>query len=312
MDDPVVEEPSNALAPLLDVEGLTKSYGPVTALGPLTLRIEGGCTALLGPNGAGKSTLLRLMLGLARPQAGTVHVLGEAPGPAMRTRIGYAPEGDTLFPGLTGVESVAYAGQLSGMPRTAAVQRSHQVLDYVGLADERYRNAGTYSSGMRQRLKLAQAIVHDPRALILDEPTEAVDPEARRDILALIRDLADNHGVHVLMSTHLLPDVEVVAQHAVVLNAGQVVAQGSLAELKAARKSGYSVRVNREPELLAQRLGAAGFTVAQERGQLRVEGIDAPRLLAESQAAGVVIRHMAPLEMTMHEAFQQAVAGGQR
>lgn len=312
MDEAVVDSPTSALPALLDVEGLTKSYGDVTALGPLSLRVEGGCVALLGPNGAGKSTLLRLMLGLAVPQAGTIKVLGEKPGPDVRRRIGYTPEGDAQFPGLTGVESVAYAGQLCGMPRNDAIQRSHQVLDYVGLADERYRSSSTYSSGMRQRLKLAQAIVHDPDALVLDEPTEGVDPEARRDLLALIKDLSTNHGVHVLMSTHLLPDVEAVATQAVVMDRGQIVIQGPLAQLKAQGKQGYVVRVDRESELFANRLTAGGLAVESVRGQLRIEGADAARILQEAQAAGVVVRHMAPLEMTMHEAFQQAIAGGRR
>lgn len=311
MDEAVLDSPG-AEAPLLRAEGLTKSYGALTALGPLDLRIEGGCVALLGPNGAGKSTLLRLMLGLARPQAGSIHVLGSTPGPEVRRRIGYSPEGEAQFPGLSGVESVAYAGQLCGLPRNDAIQRSHQVLDYVGLADERYRQASTYSSGMRQRLKLAQAIVHDPDALVLDEPTEGVDPEARRHLLDLIRDLSTNHGVHVLLSTHLLSDVEAVASEAVVMDRGQVVSQGALAQLKAAGKQGYAVQVHRDAELFADRLTASGLTVQIKRGQIHVEGADATRIFHEAQAAGVVVRHLSPLEMTLQEAFQQAIAGGRK
>ncbi len=311
MDEVVLDSPGAAV-PLLATVGLTKSYGAVAALGPLDLRIDGGCVALLGPNGAGKSTLMRLMLGLARPQAGTITVLGSAPGAELRRRLGYSPEGDAQFPGLSGVESVTYAGQLCGMPRNDAIQRSHQVLDYVGLADERYRPASTYSSGMRQRLKLAQAIVHDPEALVLDEPTEGVDPEARRDLLDLIRDLAGNHGVHVLMSTHLLPDVEAVADQAIVMDRGQVVSRGSLADLKAAGKQGYMVRVNRDSEGFVDRLTAQGLTVEARRGHLQVEGADPARIFQEAQAAGVVVRHLAPLEMTLQEAFQQAIAGGHK
>lgn len=302
-------------APFLDLRGISKSYGAVAALGPLDLRVEPGCVALLGPNGAGKSTLMRILLGLAKPQAGAVSVLGHAVQGGekeVRRLVGYAPEGESLFPGLSGADAVAYAGRLSGMPAVDAIQRTHQVLDYVGLGEVRYRPAATYSAGMRQRLKLAQALVHDPQALILDEPTEAVDPEARKDLLGLVRDLSRNHGIPILFSTHLLSDAEAVAQTVVVLDRGQVVSQGTLASLKTVAAGGFVVRAHAGLELLQANLRAAGFECEMRQTELVVRGAGPTEILANAERVNAVVRHLAPLEMSLQEAFQQAVAGGRR
>lgn len=293
------------------LEGVVKSYGPVTALGPITLAMDGRCTAILGPNGAGKSTFLRLLLGLTRPQAGTIQINGEPVGPqhpATRRLIGYAPEGQSIFPGMAGWEAVAYAGRLSGLPATDAVQRAHQVLDYVGLHEERYRDAATYSAGMRQRLKLAQALVHDPATLILDEPTETVDPQSRHAILDLIKDLARNQGVRILLSTHLLSDAEAVADEAVVLDRGQVVANGSMQELRRADGEGFVVRVNHDLALLHERLQSRGANCALDGKSLIVRGLPATDIFANAQTLGIVVRHLAPMELSLRQAFQQAVA----
>ncbi|MFA5943447.1 MAG: ABC transporter ATP-binding protein [Candidatus Thermoplasmatota archaeon] len=295
-----------------ELRGTSKSYGATSALGPLDLRVERGCVALVGPNGAGKSTLMRILLGLARPQAGEVTVLGQTVGhgdKGVRQLLGYAPEGEALFPGLSGAEAVAYAGRLSGMPPAAAIQRTHQVLDYVGLREERYRPVATYSAGMRQRLKLAQALVHDPQALILDEPTEAVDPEARTDLLNLMRDLAHNHGIPILFSTHLLSDAEAVADSVVVLDKGQVAAKGTLASLKTATTHGFSVRAD-GLDALRTSLETDGFECELRQKDLVVRRIEARTVLEHAQKSGATVRHLAPLEMSLQEAFQQAVARG--
>lgn len=302
-------------APFLDLQGVSKSYGSVAALGPLDLRVGAGCVALLGPNGAGKSTLMRILLGLAKPQAGTVNVLGHAVqggDKEVRRILGYAPEGEALFPGLTGAEAVAYAGRLAGMPAADAIQRTHQVLDYVGLGEVRYRPAATYSAGMRQRLKLAQALVHDPEALILDEPTEAVDPEARKDLLDLVRDLSRNHGMSILFSTHLLSDAEAVADTVVVLDRGQVAAQGTLSSLKTVTAGGFTVRTHSGLDQLRANLEAAGFECDARQNELVVRAASATEILSHAERAQAVVRHLAPLEMSLQEAFQQALAGGHR
>lgn len=301
------------MPPLAEFEDLVKFYGPAQALGPLTLSLPEGTVGLLGPNGAGKSTLVRIMMGLMRPTAGVVRVMGDevTPGSKVtRRRIGYVPEGEAFFPELNGIEAVAYSGRLVGMRRADALQRAHQVLDYVELGDARYRLVEKYSTGMRQRLKLAQALVHDPDLLILDEPTEGVDPEVRVHILDIIRELSKEYGIQLLLSTHLLADVERLATHAMVLNVGRVVAHGSIAELKAAPTKSFLVRVNGPPDTFTLKLSEKGIRWESMQPSIRVF-LDDPREVLEAvREAGLVVRHLAPTELSLGEAFEQAVAGG--
>src|SRR4029079_8109905 len=194
-----------------------------------------GSVGLLGPNGAGKSTLLKSLLGFVTPVEGTLRVLGlgVATRPLeIRSRIGYMPESDGHVPGMNAVTFVAYCGELAGLPKADAMQRAHEVLFYTGLGEARYRNVETYSTGMKQRIKLAQALVHDPDLLFLDEPTNGMDPKGRDEMLDLIRDLARNKGVNVIVSSHLLPDVEYTCGHVVVLDKGRVGAAGTIDALK--------------------------------------------------------------------------------
>ncbi|HUR69615.1 MAG TPA: ABC transporter ATP-binding protein [Candidatus Thermoplasmatota archaeon] len=296
---------------MVELEGVTRSYGAEQALGPLDLTLPEGAVGLLGPNGAGKSTLLRILLGMMPPTTGTVRVLGEEVTPgstSLRRRIGYVPEGDSLFPGLTGVEATTYAGELVGMRRVDALKRAHEVLDYVQLSEERYRFVEGYSTGMKQRLKLAQALVHDPELLILDEPTEGVDPEARRRLLELIHALEKEHGMKLLVSTHILPDVERLATHALVLNVGRVAALGSLEELKASSTKAYFVRVNGAPETLTAHLDARGIKWERHHPNVRVDVADPREVLKLVREAGLVVRHLTPVTLSLEEAFEQAVS----
>lgn len=294
--------------PLARFIGLEHRYGDHHALGPLDLTLERGAVGLLGPNGAGKSTLIRLMMGVLKPTKGRVEVLGKDPSsPDLRARIGYFPEGDTRFPGLTGVQAVAYAGRLVGMPPDDALQRAHLVLDYVGLGEARYRPADEYSTGMRQRLKLAQALVHDPELLILDEPTEGVDPHAREALLELIAGLERDHGLQILVSTHLLHDVERVADHALILHKGDIVEHGAIDALRTAAKRGYQVRVDGALDRLIERLDDAGITHEPAPPALRVQ-VDDPHILLQHVAdAGLTIRQLAPVELSLDEAFEERV-----
>ncbi len=314
-DEPTVEAVSEGgPAPLAQLTDVSKAYGEVQALGPLDLTIDGDVVGLLGPNGAGKTTLIRLLMGLLAPSTGSVEVLGQPVGQglhAMRHRIGYVPEGDAVFPGLTGVQSVAYAGRLVGMGKADSLQRAHQVLDYVELGEARYRAASGYSTGMRQRLKLAQALVHDPELLILDEPTEGVDPHARDDLLSLITELAQEHGLRVLVSTHLLADVERMASHAVVLAGGQVAAHGSLDELRGSASRGHVVRVNGDPRIFTDHLNAAGVPWQSATPHVRVDLEDPREVLQLVRDSGLVVRHLAPVKLGLDEAFEQAVRGGE-
>lgn len=295
------------MAPLVELENVVKFYGSSPALGPVTLSLPDASVGLLGPNGAGKTTLIRLLLGLMRPSAGTVRVLGEEVGPATRRRIGYVPEGDAVFPDLTGVEAVAYAGRLVGMPRSEALSRAHQVLDYVDLGEARYRLVEKYSTGMRQRLKLAQALVHDPELLILDEPTEGVDPEARVHLLELIAELEREHGLKILLSTHILPDVERLASHAVVLHEGRVAAFGTIEDLKKTTTRAFLVRANVPALLLADALTRQGVACEVVAPNVRVDVDDPTRIVRLLKDAGFVLRSIVPASLTLEEAFEQAV-----
>lgn len=303
------------MPPLAEFDNVVKFYGPQQALGPLTLHLPEGAVGLLGPNGAGKSTLIRLLMGINRPTSGALRVLGEEVTPGskkLRQRIGYAPEGDTYFPELTGVEAVAFAGRLVGMPKAEALQRAHQVLDYVDLGEARYRLVQKFSTGMRQRLKLAQALVHDPDLLILDEPTEGVDPEARVHLLDLIQELHREYGLQLLLSSHLLHDVERLTTHALVLNEGQAVAQGSIADLKATPSKSYLLRVNGSLDALTQRLTEAGVGWEPMAPNLRIHLDDPRRILQLVQESGLVVRHLAPTELTLGEYFEESVGGKPR
>src|SRR5881398_3442405 len=244
------------------LENVSVAYGRQWALSEVSAEFPTGAVGLLGPNGAGKSTMLKALLGLLKPNAGTMHVLGldvETAALEIRARIGYMPENDAHIPGMTAVSFVAYCGELSGLPAADAMQRAHEVLYYVGLGEARYRTVETYSTGMKQRIKLAQALVHDPDLLLLDEPTNGMDPNGREEMLALIRDLAHNKGVNLILSSHLLPDVEYTCDSVVVMDKGRVAAEGPIAALKQPRGRVYELRVKTAGDLDAflQRLRAA-------------------------------------------------------
>jgi ABC-2 type transport system ATP-binding protein len=208
-------------APLVEFRDLGVSYGPVLALAGVSGALRPGPTGLLGPNGAGKTTFLKTLLGFLKPERGRLTAFGLDPGRQpleVRRRIGYMPEGDCHIPEMTASAFVSYAGELSGMPRNEAVSRSHEVLYYVGLGEARYRTLDTYSTGMKQRVKLAQALVHDPDLLLLDEPTNGLDPAGREDMLTLIADVADSKGISLVLCSHLLRDVERVCRAVIVMD----------------------------------------------------------------------------------------------
>lgn len=216
-------------------QNLTVRYGAFTALDDFSAEIPEGCVGLLGPNGAGKTTLLKTALGFISPARGGGLVLGcdiVSQGRTIRQKVGLMPEQDCHIPGLTAVQFVSYAGELAGMPAEQALRRAHEVLEYCGLGEARYRNVETYSTGMRQRIKLAQALVHGPQLLLLDEPTNGLDPAGREEMLELIRSISHGKDVNVIVSSHLLPDVERICDKVVVLVAGKVRAEGLIKDLK--------------------------------------------------------------------------------
>ncbi|MCC7243585.1 MAG: ABC transporter ATP-binding protein [Acidobacteria bacterium] len=231
---------------VVQCDDLSVRYGRNWALRDVTTTFRKGAVGLLGPNGAGKSTLIKTLLGFVTPDKGRLRVLGfdVSRSPLeIRSRIGYMPETDSHIPGMNAVSFVAYCGELAGLPPADAMQRAHEVLYYVGLGEARYRNLETYSTGMKQRIKLAQAIVHDPDLLFLDEPTNGMDPKGRDEMLVLIRDLAHNKNVNLILSSHLLPDVEYTCDHVVVVDKGVIAASGPIQALKGTRGRVYELRI---------------------------------------------------------------------
>jgi ABC-2 type transport system ATP-binding protein len=289
-------------------------YGRRIALDGVTLAFESGALGLLGPNGAGKSTLLRVVLGFVRADAGEVTVLGAPPdadATALRHRIGFAPEDDALLPGLSGVASTALCAELSGLPRHDALQRAHDMLHYVGLGEVRYRRVETYSQGMRQRLRLAQAIVHDPELVILDEPTNGLDPRGRQEMLELIADLV-RKNVHLVLSSHLLPDVEAVCDQIAMLDSGRLVRAGRLADLLGRGQRDYEVRVKGDSAAFVARLGAAGANcepLPQDLWRVALPQPGSTPLFVAAVAAGCQIRQIMPARTRLADVFATAVKG---
>ncbi|MEN8151175.1 MAG: ABC transporter ATP-binding protein [Planctomycetota bacterium] len=302
--------------PVIALDRLSKSWGSFRALIDLTVEFPGGAMGLLGPNGAGKTTLLKTLLGLTRTNSGRAEVLGldASKSPLeLRRRVGYMPETDSYIPRLSGVRFVAYAGELAGLPRRSAMTRAHEVLHYVGLDEARYRKVEEYSQGMRQRVRLAQALVADPELLFLDEPTSGMDPAGRREMLALVRDLAESHGKHLVLSTHLLPDVEEVCGFAVVLRKGSIAASGPLSELTGSIAGSWEARVAGDVEALVA--GLAAREVAAEalgENRVRIRGVDTPRPLFEvALETGVQVRELGPTTESLEDAFLKALDDGE-
>jgi ABC-2 type transport system ATP-binding protein len=298
---------------LFQLENVTKTYGPITALDHLSVSVPTGAIGLLGPNGSGKTTMIRTLLGLIPFDSGSGDILGmdfRRRQLDIRRSVGFAPEDECLFPRVVGVEFVGYAGELVGMSSKDALQRAHEVLDYVGLREERYRNVDTYSTGMKQRLKLASAIVHDPKLLILDEPTNGMDPSGREEILELSRDLAHNKGMSLLFSSHLLPDVEAVCDYVVVLGSGKLLAEGKIQQLKQVHNQCFEVRLKAEMAPFAHRLTALGCSTEMREDVLivQVPAGHSPQMLWEAAAEQrQQIRYLRPQRSTLEEVFLKAV-----
>jgi ABC-2 type transport system ATP-binding protein len=311
MDAPVTP----AAAPVVQLDRVTVIYGKNRALNNVSAAFARGAVGLLGPNGAGKSTMLKALLGFVKPDEGRMSVLdmNVAQDPLkIRARIGYMPESDAHIPGMNAVSFVAYCGELAGLPAVDAMQRAHEVLYYVGLGEARYRNVETYSTGMKQRIKLAQALVHDPDLLFLDEPTNGMDPKGRDEMLDLVRDLGRNKGVSLILSSHLLPDVEYTCDHVVVMDKGQVAAQGPINELKGPAGRVFELRVKGDLRGFIDALAAEGMDVhATDEDVMRVfvpAGVgDQKALFAAASRFGAQVRHLRPSVPTLEDVFAKAI-----
>jgi ABC-2 type transport system ATP-binding protein len=298
---------------LVRFDDLTVRYGLVEALSGVSGSFPSGSLGLLGPNGAGKTTLLKTLLGFLTPAGGGIEAFGFDPrreALEVRRRLGYMPEADCHVPGMSAVAYVAYAGELSGLPRPEAISRAHEVLYYVGLGEARYRSVDTYSTGMKQRAKLAQALVHDPELLLLDEPTNGLDPDGREEMLALVADVAARRQMSLVLCSHLLRDVERVCERVIVLNQGRIVRQGTLAELTGARRSVYDVRFKGEAASVLTDLKDVGGEWRESEDGYRLflpDGTGADAVFRMAKACGVQVRHLRPGSETLEDVFLRAL-----
>ena len=299
---------TGTMAVLLEANSLTKRYGTTIALDDVDFQVADGITGLLGPNGAGKSTAIKLSLGLIRPTAGSAEVMGRRPydSPEVRERLGYMPEHDCLPPGITAAEFLSHMAQVSGLPPAQARTRAADILRHVGLEEERYRPIGQYSTGMKQRVKLGQALVHDPALVLLDEPTAGLDPSGRDDMLALVRRTGREFGISIILSSHLMGDVESTCDRIIVLEGGKVVEEGAVAGFTTETQV-IVLEVYDKREEVATALAARGVSVGLEGPSLTVE------LQSEEQydhirdavaETGARLRRMSPQRHQLAEIFK--------
>lgn len=297
---------------LLEAHSLSFRYGNTPALSDLTVSLPSGATGLLGPNGAGKTTLVRIIMGLLRIPKGKLRVHGRevaTESKALKAVIGLVPEGEILVPDITAVQYTAYAGRISGLSSTEAMDRAHMVLHYVGLGGDRYRKIDGYSKGMRQRLKLAQALVHDPKLLILDEPTDGMDPKARDEMLDLLKELGDDHGKDLLLCTHLLDDVRRVCRRVLVLSQGRKMGLVDI-EMQGKDTDLYAVTMRGPILPFIDFLKSHGFKVdvdADGEGQIALARGAADQFIEHAVSRSVQIRRLVPLRESLEEVFTRLV-----
>jgi len=294
---------------------LTKSYGSLMALDSIDLQVPKGSVGLLGPNGAGKSTLIKSLLGLLEITSGDASVLGHSLGSRdsgldIRRRIGYMPESECLIPSMTAVGFVKYMGEISGLPPMVAMQRAHEVLHYVGIGDERYRKIKTFSTGMKQKAKLAQAIVHDPELVLLDEPTNGMDPTGRKEMLELIQDISINHKKNIIFSSHLLPDVEYLCDHVMIIDQGKLITQGDMKELIGSTDI-MGLRIKGDESKFALILTGMGLNFEKNGPFFTVKTKDdiLNEIYKEIRGKNIQIRHASRSKRTLEDIFIKNVGG---
>jgi ABC-2 type transport system ATP-binding protein len=299
---------------LIELERISKNYGSLRALDDVSLQIEGGITCLLGPNGAGKSTLIKILLGLLQATSGRGRLLNYELGRQnreIRANVGYMPEDDCYLHGLSGVESVQLLAQLSLLPRTEALRRAHEILDFCGIQQERYRLVETYSTGMRQKLRFAQAIVHDPPILILDEPTSGLDPHQREAMLNRFTLLAREKGKTILLCTHILPDVQAISDAVIILAKGCVQVADRLKNLNHPTTPTIEVQLCDEVDGFIESLRAAGLQANPGIQSVVVSGGPAEllteRIWQSAHQSGTGIRSLVPSRTSLEEIFLSAI-----
>lgn len=302
--------------PLIELDQITHNYGPVRALTDVSLTLQPGAIGLIGQNGAGKSTLLKILLGLLRPSSGRGTVLGydlHRQMHQLRYIVGFMPEAESLIPGIRGVDLVGLAGELSGMPRKQARRRAHEVLSYLELDEARYRKCEQYSIGMKQRLKLACALVHDPQLLLLDEPTAGLDPNGRDAMLRLLKAIAERHGKSLILSTHLLGDIERVCQQVVIVDRGKLLGVGLISELCQSQRGRYRLRWRGDGTGFLDRLRSRGIAIS-ENGRADQAVVEVPaewptqHFFSEAIQQGISLREVVPEEEDLQQVYRRLIA----
>lgn len=298
----------------LELQNLSVRFGKRMVLDSLECSMDSKALGLLGPNGAGKSTLIRTLLGFIKPFSGTAFVSGkniQKESRELRAMVGYMPEHESFIHGLSPVRLLRFMGELCGLSSKDAMERAHEVLFYVGLGEVRYRNVETFSLGMQQKVKLAQALVHGPRLLILDEPTNALDPAGRQEMIDLIRDIVKHSGSHVILSSHILKDVELCCEDVVVLNKGKIILSGNIDNLRQVDEKIYDVRIKGDVNHFISELSERGCQCSlTERDIIRIVlPPDAKtKLLFElAKKNDVQLRHFYYKKSSLEDVFIQAL-----
>jgi ABC-2 type transport system ATP-binding protein len=305
---------------LFELSHVTHDYGQTRALHDVSLAIAPGAIGLVGQNGAGKSTLMQILLGLISPSQGTARVLGQpvqSGGIELRGRIGYMPEREAMIPGLNGIEYAALAGELCGLPRKQALRRAHEMLSYLELEEARYRKMEQFSVGMKQRLKLAATLVHDPDVLLLDEPTAGLDPAGRAAMLALLCSLAARPNKSLILSSHLLGDIQRVCTAAIVLDQGRVIAEGRLEDLRTVNRRCYHLRFSGpgEPFLAELRESGADVQAGARAGEARVvvgEDWNTRAFFERARRHGTVLTGLEPEAEEFDAVYHRLIEAGAR
>lgn len=302
------------MSDLIELRNIVKHYGRNRVLDDISLSVQPGVTGLLGPNGAGKSTLIKVILGLVRISSGSGEVMGYdllADGKPIRSLIGYMPEDDSYIAGMSGVEVVRYAACLSGMSATEGLRRAHEIMDYCDIGQERYREIETYSTGMRQKTKVAQAIVADPPILIFDEPTSGLDPEAREAMLNRIKNLATRHGKTVIISTHILRDVQQICEHVLIMARGKLKMSDRLENVHRPSTPNLNLVIEGDATSFQSELQRRGLEYRlSEKNQILVvtsDGILPTEIWGVARHCDVQIRSIIPARNSLEAIFREAV-----
>ncbi len=300
----------------IEISELSVRFGDVQALKDVSFRFQGKSLGLLGPNGAGKSTLIRTLLGMIDPSQGRAKVLGidcRSQRIALRKRVGYVPEKDCHIPGMTAADYVTLGGELAGMRRRDAIERAHEMIRFCGVGEARYRPVDGFSAGMKQRIKLAQALVHDPDLIFLDEPTNGLDPEGRILLLNVLRELHQQMGIRIVISSHLLRDVEYVCESVVVVKLGEIVREGTIADLKEISDRRWEMRVRGDLQRFNLALENRGVEIIKSTGEeieVQTPSPGSDCILRSAEESACQIRRLQRRELRLEDAFMNTMNHG--